>query len=1014
MVKTEAKKRQENGRGNSSSLSAYYQKFKAYGLPLIALLLAYLGFKLRNVTSNYKTFLDPDTFFHYEMYKIAINEWIPKYFAYANPPTGIKASGYLGLYTVQAFFYKVVSAFGYDQLGAFKLWPPFVGAMTVIAVYLLGRKLHSNWAGVWAAAFMMFSYASFSKTYSGNNRGEGPFMMFFLYAVLFLMIYLDEKGWNWKKVLSGVLFLATSVLYMAVWTGSQFGVGILLLFAGLTVVVFFTFGMIPQLKKFTQDFFPLYGLSLVLGIWLSGIGFIGIKSFLIFAFESLMALSALVAVMLYGERLGLNYSDKKHRFGTVVAIAVLGFLAFYAYFGRELFNFLGGATQSNPLYQTVAELARTDWGTIISYYSIGIQKGIVVGAIALFGLVILLIQLIEQLKENNSPVTQGISAGITLGVILTYVYYFKEYPNVKPQDGLLFLISVSGFGIVLLRLTIQLAKGKPTEKEIFLVSYYAGSIYLLFMAVRFVFQASGAILLLAGVAVGEAFLFVENMKESLGTKALYAALLILLFLPVPVIGAQHMNDIAKSYARSQGSVPADWVNTLSWLRENSHPLDSATSWWDYGYWIESSLLSHRRSATDGGHAYDRRYIVADFFSHYGNESEQDFEAWGLNYMITWQQDIGKFNAISYLGGAINHYEQTHIPMFQAISTQQIQYANESGRLAVYIASGNSAYQPLATIDLTTGQVIGGRGDIPYVLYIFGNYGLLAYQKIAFSNFVQLAFHVPYSPDPWESQKLFANFKPVYSNGGVSTYEFRPFAVYRIDRYENDTWKTVYTTLGGGKLQPGEQKLRLWISAFGRDIKDAKLVFEAYNGTELIKREVLAEGLSMDYLNETPVEVTLTIPNATGYRLVLIQEGPVGVLNGAPKVNGKVANPSYILGEGQSGQLELKAAFRKDYDSVKLTLRASIVYYVAPNGKDIEKDDFYLEPHQDIITYVPVKELSVKEGNNTIVAQASMPENVFGKYIQELHKKYGKDKVIIVGKRIEPIFITQKEYVIWEG
>lgn len=955
MVKTEAKKRQENGRGNSSSLSAYYQKFKAYGLPLIALLLAYLGFKLRNVTSNYKTFLDPDTFFHYEMYKIAINEWIPKYFAYANPPTGIKASGYLGLYTVQAFFYKVVSAFGYDQLGAFKLWPPFVGAMTVIAVYLLGRKLHSNWAGVWAAAFMMFSYASFSKTYSGNNRGEGPFMMFFLYAVLFLMIYLDEKEWNWKKVLSGVLFLATSVLYMAVWTGSQFGVGILLLFAGLTVVVFFTFGMIPQLKKFTQDFFPLYGLSLVLGIWLSGIGFIGIKSFLIFAFESLMALSALVAVMLYGERLGLNYSDKKHRFGTVVAIAVLGFLAFYAYFGRELFNFLGGATQSNPLYQTVAELARTDWKTVAGYYSI------------------------------------------------------------KSNDGLLFMFSLAGFTLVLARFVRKLLGGDLTGyKEVFLVSYYAGSIYLLFMAVRFVFQASGAILLLAGVPVGEAFLFVENMKESLGTKALYAALLILLFLPVPVIGAQHMNDIAKSYARSQGSVPADWVNTLSWLRENSHPLDSATSWWDYGYWIESSLLSHRRSATDGGHAYDRRYIVADFFSHYGNESEQDFEAWGLNYMITWQQDIGKFNAISYLGGAINHYEQTHIPMFQAISTQQIQYANESGRLAVYIASGNSAYQPLATIDLTTGQVIGGRGDIPYVLYIFGNYGLLAYQKIAFSNFVQLAFHVPYSPDPWESQKLFANFKPVYSNGGVSTYEFRPFAVYRIDRYENDTWKTVYTTLGGGKLQPGEQKLRLWISAFGRDIKDAKLVFEAYNGTELIKREVLAEGLSMDYLNETPVEVTLTIPNATGYRLVLIQEGPVGVLNGAPKVNGKVANPSYILGEGQSGQLELKAAFRKDYDSVKLTLRAGIVYYVAPNGKDIEKDDFYLEPHQDIITYVPVKELSVKEGNNTIVAQASMPENVFGKYIQELYKKYGEDKVVIWRKRIEPIFITQKEYVIWEG
>ncbi|HDZ35545.1 MAG TPA: peptide transporter, partial [Thermococcus sp.] len=665
--------------------------------------------------------------------------------------------------------------------------------------------------------------------------------------------------------------------------------------------------------------------------------------------------SALAAVMLYGERVGLNYSDRKHRFGTVVAIAVLGFLAFYAYFGRELFNFLGGATQSNPLYQTVAELARTEWKTIAGYYS------------------------------------------------------------VRTKDGLVFLLSLAGFIIVLARFIRKLLNGDLTGyKEVFLVSYYIGSVYLLLMAVRFVFQASGAILLLTGVAIGEAFIFVENMKDSASTKALYAVLLILLFMPVPVIGAQHTNTIAKAYAKSQGSVPPEWVNTLTWLRENSHPLDSATSWWDYGYWIESSLLSHRRSATDGGHAYDRRYIVADFFAHSGDESEQDFEAWELNYMIAWQQDIYKFNAISYLGGAINHYEQTHVPMFQVISTQQIQYANESGRLAVYIASGNNVYQPIATIDLTTGQVIGGRGDIPYVLYIFGNYGLLAYQKIAFSNFVRLAFQIPYSIEPWDAQKLFANFKPAYSNGGVSTYEFRPFAVYRIDKYENGTWKTFYSTLSGGELPMGEQKLRLWISAFGRDVKDAKLVFEAYNGTELVAKEVVAEGLSIDHLNETPIEVTLTIPSATSYRFVLVQDGPVGVLNGAPKVDGKVANPTYILGEGQSGQLELKAAFRKDYDNVKLTLRASIVYYIAPNGKDIEKDDFYLEPHQDIITYVPVKELSVKEGDNTIVAQASMPENVFENYIQELYKKYGEDKVVIVRKRVEPVFIAKKEYVIWEG
>ncbi len=954
-MKTDVKEKKNKKDGNAE-LSRYYRLFKAYGLPIIALLLAYWGYALRDITSNYKTFLDPDTFFHYEMYKQAIHEWIPRYFAYADPPTGIKASGYLGLYTVQATFYKISHAlFGTSVMGAFKAWPPFVGAMTVIGIYLVGKKLHSDWAGIWGAAFMMFSYASFTKTMSGNNRGEGPFMMFFLFAVFLLLVYLDERDWNWKKVTGAVLFLISSVLYMGVWTGSIFGVGVLLLVAGTAIVVYFTFGEFEGLKRFTVDYFTIYGLSLLLGLAVSYTDFVGIRSFLIFSLEAFATLLALVALMLYGERLGFNYSDKKRRFGMLVIIAIIGFLAFYAYFGRDLFKFLGQGSQSTPLYQTVAELARTKWSDIAGYYS------------------------------------------------------------VRGNDGIIFLLSLLGFAIVLFRFGLKLVKNDISGyKEIFIISYYFGSLYLLLTAVRFIFQASGSITLLAGIAVGEIFIYVEKMRESTGTKAMYALLLVLLFVPLPIVGAQYLSGQAHRYAEAGGSVPADWVNALHWLRENSNPLDSATSWWDYGYWIESSLLSHRRSATDGGHAYDRRYIVADFFSKYGTKSEQDFEAWELNYLITWQQDIYKFNAISYLGGAITYGEYKTIPMFQVIPRQYIQFTNESGKTVVYVGSSKGAYQPMLTIDLTHGVIIKGRGDIPYVLYVFQNYGLLAYKKVAFSNFVRLAFHIPFSPDEWDTQKLFANFKLVHTDGGVSIYKFEPFAVYRIDALQNGTWKTVYTTLTRGKLPVGKQELRIWISAFGRDVKNATLIFNAYNGTKLMEKKVLARNLYINYLNETPVEVNLTVPKATRYSFILVQKGPVGVLNGEPKVNGKSANPSYILPEGKSGNLELKAAFRKSYNNVELTLRASIVYYVTPNGKDIYKNDFYLEPHMDIITYVPVKQLSVKAGNNTITAEASMPAGVFEKFIQGLYQKYGKDKVVIVRKRIDPIFLAEKQYVIWEG
>ncbi|WP_367884331.1 hypothetical protein [Thermococcus sp. JCM 11816] len=47
-------------------------------------------------------------------------------------------------------------------------------------------------------------------------------------------------------------------------------------------------------------------------------------------------------------------------------------------------------------------------------------------------------------------------------------------------------------------------------------------------------------------------------------------------------------------------------------------------------------------------------------------------------------------------------------------------------------------------------------------------------------------------------------------------------------------------------------------------------------------------------------------------------------------------------------------------------------------------------------------------------QASVPKDFFDSYIQELKQKYGGDKVVVVGKRLEPIFLTQKEYVLWEA
>ncbi|EEB74727.1 peptide transporter [Thermococcus sp. AM4] len=984
MVKSKVKKKEKVKKSKGArkepeslkKIASVYPKLKTYGLAIVTLIIAYYGYIIRMKTAKLKYFIDPDTFYHFEIFREAVKHGIPSYFSRANPPTGIKLGGSLGLYVIPAKVYSLIfSHLGYTELEFFKMWTPLVGAITIVGIYLLGRKLHSDWAGFWAAAFLAFSYANYSKTYSGNARGEAPFLMFFVFALVAMTYYLDEKAdWknlsrSWKKILWGALFVILSWLFMMSWQGSEFGLGVLLVFMGLYPILLFVFGKMEELKRFAYEFYPLMLIVLLGALPLTGIPLIGYRSFLIFALEVYLAIAALTAIMLFGERIGLNYSDKKHRFGTVLAIGVLGFAGAYLYFGPDLWKFLAGAYQSNPLYQTVAELAKPNWAYIKNVFSIHYVRG----------------------------------AG---------------------QDGMLYVFSIVGFLILLSRISWKLYRGDVTGyKEVFLAVYYGAATYFLWTAVRFSFQASGAVILLAGVFLGEIIVAIERMEETLGTKAMFAVVLILLFIPLPVIAARDMGTLAKAQASAE-AVPKSWQDTLLWLKNNSNPLDSATSWWDYGYWIESSLLSDRRASTDGGHAYDRRYILAKFFSHSGDKGEVDFEAWGLNYLIAWQSDIFKFNAISYLGGAITYGEYRGNPMFMPVGPQYgstIVYDNKTKTYYVQVSYGGRVYQyiPDTIIDMGTGSVYQNKQpNVPYVLYKYpGNWGVLAYDKIAFSNFVQLAFNYLNPKNITESMKLRSNFVPVKMENGVNTYRFRPFAVYKIDLLvngtpSNGTWRQVYSPFLAMKLPVGNHTFRIYISAFGRDVKNATLIFEAYRNGTLVKRETLAENLYINHLHETPITVSMDIPNATNYRMVLIQKGPVGVLDGPVKVDGKEVNPSFPIAPGRSGDIDLRAAFRKDYN-VTFALRAMVTYYVTPNGRDIYKKDFYLEPHQDIIAYIPIKELSVRAGDNRISAHVSVPSDVFSNYIEKLKQKYG-DNFVVYRKRLEPVFITEKAYVIWNG
>ncbi|ASJ15912.1 peptide transporter [Thermococcus chitonophagus] len=960
MVKVKEK---EEEKQKTSKLIAKYPTLKAGITLILTLIFAWYGFHIRHLTAG-KYFPDPDTFYHFEIYKLVLKEGLPKYYPLSDAPFGSLIAEPLGLYLLPATFYKIISVFGYNEFQAFLLWPPFVGFLSILGVYLLGRKLVNDWTGLWAAAILAVSTANFSRTFSGNARGDGPFMMIFTFSLVALLYYLYETSTR-KKIVWGVLFVGLASLSTAAWNGSPFGLMVLIGFASLQTIALFIFGKIEEVKKFVKEFYPAYLAILIVAYLLTIPGISRIQGFVRFAFEVYLGLIFLAVVMLYGGKY-LNYSDKKHRFAVVAIIVLIGFAGAYAYVGPKLFRLMGGAYQSTQVYQTVQELAKTRMSDVKAYY--GVEKG----------------------------------------------------------NGLIFFLSIPGFLAMAIAYIVGLWKrGESQHKELLGIIFYIMSLYLMSLAVRFLFLASYAIAIFAGASIGYALEIVEKMKENIGIKAAFAIVVSIMVLLIPLTNGPVLARSAKAISKTEVETTG-WEQVLKWLRDNTPKYSTATSWWDYGYWIESSLLGNRRASADGGHARDRDHILALFLARDGNISEVDFESWELNYFLIYLNDWVKFNAISYLGGAITRKEyqgdeegrgqvstiipvpkfgEAYINPYMRIS---IQILNTSVRVRI----GSAECSPMLTVFIPGNQKLKGTGacdnggSFPYIVYILPNMAIMTYYKVATSNFLKLAYGIPASKEPEFTEKLFSNFRPVYQYGNVIVYKFTPFAIYKIQELVNGTWKTITS------LTPGTHTLKLYISAFGRDIRNATLYVEAVNGTN-VKRIEIGRIEYMNHLHETPIVVNVTLPQAEKYRFILVQKGPVGVLTGPPKVNGEIANPIRILNEGQSGKLELKVGVHKDYKA-DLYLRVTFIYLVREGGKSNDDYNAAFEPHMDVFFATKVKSgVELHKGDdNIIIANAKMPEGIISNYKDELKKKYG-DKLIIRGIRVEPVFIAEKQYILGE-
>ncbi|MBR9681017.1 MAG: hypothetical protein GOU98_04315, partial [Candidatus Altiarchaeota archaeon] len=253
------------------------------------------------------------------------------------------------------------------------------------------------------------------------------------------------------------------------------------------------------------------------------------------------------------------------------------------------------------------------------------------------------------------------------------------------------------------------------------------------------------------------------------------------------------------YARGLGgtSLTTTWFENARWMDFNVPEGEPVTTWWDYGYWIQT--VGNTVSLGDGGNVgpgNEINWYTGRFFANDDYENATAWaDEWNLTYFTVDAAMLPKFWAYSTLGGLSNVLNQ--------LSYQQ-NYPTEFGLVPVY-AGVSDDYGPVAVAEITIGNeptyllgriingVISWVGVIDEFSY-FSNQGALVCDPIGyckssdFGNFQKIGQSAIIYPNQmvilgdnksmhsmfarlWFFEGYNTEFKLLLSNGETKTFEY---------------------------------------------------------------------------------------------------------------------------------------------------------------------------------------------------------------------------------------------------
>jgi dolichyl-diphosphooligosaccharide--protein glycosyltransferase len=487
----------------------------------------------------------------------------------------IRYHSYPGLPLTAASLYIVLNALGVPLISSPTLdpllsdpvyvlcviFPVIMGTLTCLVIYFLGKDLGGEAVGLFAALFLALDASYISRTSLGffDDETVGIFSM-----LIFIFMFLRSID-NTRPLRIGLFYAVVAGLSLgylsASWGASKYSIVMTALFALVLVV----------LRRYSFRLLLSYAITFLLTFAIAlSVPYIG-TGFLLLV-ENLPVYGVFFLLLLAEINRRVDAATKKLVYSSALiclAAAAFAFLWWGGYIrGLETkFEYLFNpfAVSESPIIESVSEHRPSAWGTFYYYFGIGaffLPVGLFFATIAATNLSVFMI--IYGLTSIFFA-----SRMIRLTLILS------------PAMSLLFALAVVCIMkpfIVFLRKPTRTSRRKTRFRGVIGKETAAGIVILMFILLNLTY------------VVGTDFI-AGRLAEG---PRVYTQV----FSPT-TIAAAGMAYMPSDTAR-------DWIDTLTWVRENLPPSPQMpgepgtviASWWDYGYWI--TAIGNRSSLADNG------------------------------------------------------------------------------------------------------------------------------------------------------------------------------------------------------------------------------------------------------------------------------------------------------------------------------------------------------------------------------------------------------------------------------